>query len=120
MSTPIPGIYIPFQPSCVPNIDTSCASGGLSAWGGGRYTCNRETDINMVGDLLGIVAYTPQACVDACSSMNRVTGSRKCVAVAIADTLANEYAEQGANCFLKNISGPTAGKEGVMLAVMDQ
>lgn len=113
--------YTPLPPSSVPRIDTSCPYNlRLKSWTNDTYTCAQLTDVNAVGDITGLIAYTVQACVDACSSLNRVQSAKVCVAVAVNDMLAGDYAKQGANCFLKNITEPKTGNTGVTLAVLDQ
>jgi hypothetical protein len=82
------------------------------------YNCAEFTDIYTVGNLVGIVAYTVQQCIDACSSMNNVTRSSTCVAVAINNALWFEYEKNGANCFLQNVTGPKMGNLGVTVAVL--
>lgn len=110
--------YTPQAPSSVYMIETACLYNRLRSFSGDTFDCNYDTDINQFGDLTALVAYTPQTCVDACSKLNEMTGTSACKAVTVVETLAAEYVTQGANCFLKNTTGPSARRAGVMLAVM--
>lgn len=114
--------YTPRPPASVTKIDTSCPSDLiLRSWTGDTYTCSPTTDINGKGDITGLVAYTVQACVDACSTLNRVQSAKTCVAVAVNQMLAGDYTKQGANCFLKNITGPThPGNTGATFLVLNK
>lgn len=112
--------YSPPVPTSVFMIETACLYNKARSFSGNTFNCNYNTDINQLGDLNAIVAYSVQTCVDACSKFNEVTRTSACVAVTLVETLAAEYVKQGANCFLKNITGPAARQSGVMLAVMDK
>lgn len=69
--------------------------GGQPATGGG-----------VISDIASLIAYTPQDCFDACSSLNAYSAkwnsSLRCKAATWALDLANETTEWGGNCFLKN------------------
>jgi hypothetical protein len=52
---------------------------------------------------MGIVAYTLQTCIDACSTMNQLQGSTKCKAVIIGTNMSKDYNHnKGATCWLKS------------------
>jgi hypothetical protein len=73
-----------------------------------------------LGDITGITAYSLQQCVDACSTMNEVEGTTKCRAVALSQALSDEYGHnRGANCWLKNVTEPRAGRAKLTVAVLN-
>ncbi|KAF2845681.1 hypothetical protein T440DRAFT_472462 [Plenodomus tracheiphilus IPT5] len=111
--------YAPLPPTLVPTIDNSCPSSTLSAFNGATYTCT--TDSNFFGgDITGIVAYTLQQCIDACTTMNEVSGDKKCVAIALNHDLAAAYRNlKGANCWLKSgVGGGRQEDKGVTVAAL--
>ncbi|KAM0207378.1 hypothetical protein ACHAQI_007604 [Fusarium lateritium] len=60
----------------------------------------------IVADLAPIIAYSIEDCMEACSAMiqkdeDNATGVR-CASIVFSKMLANEIANQGANCWLKN------------------
>ncbi|KAH9869905.1 hypothetical protein J1614_006826 [Plenodomus biglobosus] len=120
-ATPFPSNtpYTPLPATLVPTIDNSCASPTLTAFNGASYACS--PDSNFFGaDITGIIAYTLQQCVDACSTMNEVAGQRRCVAVALNHDLAAAYRNlKGANCWLKSgVEGGRQPDRGVSVALL--
>ncbi|KAH7080893.1 hypothetical protein FB567DRAFT_115092 [Paraphoma chrysanthemicola] len=112
-------LYIPPPASSVLAIDISCPS-ILEAYNGKGYRCFKDTDINSIGDITGITAYSLQQCVDACSTMNEVAGTTRCRAVALSQALSDEYGHnRGANCWLKNVTEPRAGRPKLTVAVLN-
>jgi len=63
----------------------------------------------IIKDRVGIVAYTIFDCMEACSQYNRFNGRNTCQAVTFNAALGRAYASQGANCWLKNATGPSPG-----------
>lgn len=59
-----------------------------------------------IEDLVGILAYTFDDCVDACANMNRQTASndagRRCESVVFGWQLGREWEQHKANCWLKS------------------
>jgi hypothetical protein len=102
----VPGsLYTPVPPSQVQVIDNSCPDGDLKSYDGIRFTCKEKTEVKD-RDITGLVAYTLQACIDACAKYNEFRpssgGGENCGGVVLASSLAHSYATtQGANCWLK-------------------
>ncbi|KAH7066642.1 hypothetical protein BKA63DRAFT_522871 [Paraphoma chrysanthemicola] len=112
-------LYIPPPASSILAIDISCPS-VLESYNGKGYRCFKDTDINSIGDITGITAYSLQQCVDACSTMNEVEGTASCRAVALSQALSDEYGHnRGANCWLKNVTEPRAGRAKLTVAVLN-
>jgi hypothetical protein len=110
-STPI----VP-RPESVAELDISCPE-SLTDYNDKPYDCVTGTNILMKGDITGFVAYTVQQCIDACSTFNQVAGNTTCKAVVIGKALSTDYkTNKGANCWLKNIAGPTGVFKGVTFA----
>lgn len=69
------------------------------------------------GDLTGMVAYTLQQCVDACSTYNQVAGNTTCRAVVLISFLRSSYfGNKGANCWLKKTGDGATESAGYTLA----
>lgn len=98
--------YTPLLPATVLNVDVSCPSPARSFYNQ-SYTRATLTDIRRAGDIIGIVAYTVQQCIDACSSMNNMMQKNVCLGVAVNPGMQENYGRYGGNCFLKNVTGPT-------------
>ncbi|KAF1999176.1 hypothetical protein P154DRAFT_577325 [Amniculicola lignicola CBS 123094] len=75
------------------------------------FMCLPSTDL-VAGDITGIQAFSLQQCIDACATMNKMQGMRRCLAVTIGEDVAELYrGHWGANCWLKGVgtnsfSGP--------------
>ncbi|KAF2026212.1 hypothetical protein EK21DRAFT_74698 [Setomelanomma holmii] len=112
-------LYVPPSAASVLAINIDCPS-VLESYNGKSYRCFQNTDINSLGDITGITAYSLQQCVDACSTMNEVEGIAKCQAVALSQALSDEYGHnKGANCWLKNVTEPRAGRPKLTVAVLN-
>ncbi|USP80176.1 uncharacterized protein yc1106_07450 [Curvularia clavata] len=99
-------------------IDNSCPS-TLRSYNSKLYDCVAKRNANEVGDIIAILAYTLQQCVDACSNMNIIAGSVKCRAVAMTNGLDYEYQNNiAANCWLKSASQPSQQWDNATLAVL--
>jgi hypothetical protein len=101
-------------------IDVKCPS-TLQDYDKNAYSCEDDKTIPMeagtVGDLTGMVAYTLQQCIDACSTYNQVAGSTVCKAAVLISTLSTSYAtNKGANCWLKKKAEGSVRAVGYTLA----
>lgn len=60
----------------------------------------------VVADIIGILAYSAQDCMEACSYLNQVNGQRglgtSCWGITFNQDMSRSYANLGANCWLKN------------------
>ena len=66
------------------------------------YHCANESDVDYDQDLLGLVTYTLQQCVDVCSSINWRANNTTCKSAILAKNMAQKYADTDhANCWLK-------------------
>jgi hypothetical protein len=108
--------YVPLAPSAVNLVNITCPH-SLRSYNSEPYDCKEGVYIAPGLDAFLMVAYTLQQCVDACSAVN-VDGHRRCRAVVMASAMSAEYAEYGANCWLKNISFPTRAASGMTIAVL--
>ncbi|KAI8932929.1 hypothetical protein NX059_010400 [Plenodomus lindquistii] len=98
--------YTPLPPSAVTSINITCPE-RLRSYDGGIYDCVEEYNAKWVGDITGVLAYTLQQCVDACTTYNKMQGTGKCTAVVLDRNMAQKYAaNNGATCWLKNMSDP--------------
>lgn len=113
-------LYTPPAPTSVEKVDISCPGSSFESWKGDSFDCYEETQIDIGSQLGGMVAYTLQACVDACSTMNAAAqGETKCVAVSMEWDLSYAYeAYSGANCYLRGVTGPTSDNVNVTSAVL--
>ncbi|KAJ1324013.1 serine/threonine kinase PknH [Microdochium nivale] len=80
------------------------STGSRPAMGGGSVA---------VADMVGIVAYSLEACLDACSTVNviayRAKTETKCHAVTFRWDLAKAWERSNANCWLKNATASIQG-----------
>jgi len=98
-------------------IDISCPS-QPQAWNEASYNCT--SGVNIPGaDITGIIAYTLQQCMDACSTMNVVAGTTRCVGVALNGDMSARYGVgAGANCWLKERVNAQMTEESVVVATL--
>ena len=65
-------------------------------------------NIGTIRDITGIIAYSMNDCMDACSTMNQLQYGPVCAGVTFNAAMSMTYASR-ANCFLKNATGPGTG-----------
>lgn len=70
-------------------------------------------NVGTIHDIVGIIAYSMNDCMDACSTMNQLQYGLVCAGVTFNAAMSMMYAHR-ANCFLKNATGP--GTECTMCA----
>ncbi|KAJ1325232.1 serine/threonine kinase PknH [Microdochium nivale] len=128
--------YYPAVPAMVDTLNTNCIAlaeqnqtsaqnevfsvhcgvdlgwGAKSAVGGGDV---------FVADIVGILVYSFEACIEACSTLNlfetRFKAGTKCHAVVFSWSLANSWSKRKSNCFLKNATAIIARTGGLKTAL---
>jgi hypothetical protein len=90
-------VYTPLPPSAVPLINNSCPSTILFSSKNDKYDCTEQIDLNG-GDIISIIAYTLQDCIDACSQYSAIQGNNACQGVILNKKMS--YQPRG-NCWLK-------------------
>lgn len=71
----------------------------------GNYVYNLQCYVNLLGtNIVSIIAYTLEDCIQACSNMNAQT-SGQCVGVNYWAEMSAEFATNGGNCWLKQTLG---------------
>ncbi|KAH7118964.1 hypothetical protein B0J11DRAFT_535738 [Dendryphion nanum] len=67
------------------------------------YHCTQESNMVLIGDITGTMAFSLQQCIDACT----VVEAPRCSAVVLGKAVAKAYRKNyGANCWLKSMLGP--------------
>lgn len=86
------------------------------SWKGDVFNCQDHQ--NMPGnDIVGVIAYTLQACIDACSTVNYLQGDGTCVALVLSRDMKTSYESNfGANCWLKKTSSALASDDNETVA----
>ncbi|KAF2829316.1 hypothetical protein CC86DRAFT_453950 [Ophiobolus disseminans] len=98
-------MYTPLAPDIVGLIDNACPTSNTLRSDTDTYTCYGEQDLPGY-DASGLVAYTLQQCIDACSTMNYVAKKTTCRAVLLNNRLSSTYSSNHrANCWLKTVAG---------------
>lgn len=98
--------YTPLAPDVVGLVDNSCSTSSKLKSDADEYSWCNEQDLPGY-DVSGVVAYTLQQCVDACSTMNFIAGKKTCKAILLNDHLSATYTgpNHRANCWLKTVRG---------------
>ena len=96
------GSYKPLAPKKVMSLDISCPSPTMSTWKSQSFSYREGKDLAGF-DIIGIMSYTIQECIDACSTYNHIRNANLCrAAVLLSDMHAAYFGDAGANCFLKD------------------
>lgn len=113
-------IYVPPAASLVPYVNVTCPKDLVQSFNGKIYDCLDDSDVrDKTADITGISAYSLQQCIDACSTMNIVVKSSKCVAVSVNKWLGEEMQiNSGANCWLKTSKANSFRRTGSTLAML--
>lgn len=92
----------------------------MQSFNGNVYDCLNDSDVrDKTKDITGISAYSLQQCIDACSTMNVVAKSSKCVAISVNKWLGEEMQiNSGANCWLKSSEANSFRRPGSTLAIL--
>ena len=114
-------------PEDVDIIDIFCPTNALvSRPYNKEFSCTNGQTIQGKGtDITGLISYSLQTCVDACSTYNDVNKDSdvpKCVAVVLGSGMKTDYAgNKGANCWLKNTAeGNRVSLDSATLAILKQ
>ncbi|KAH7017996.1 uncharacterized protein B0I36DRAFT_368052 [Microdochium trichocladiopsis] len=114
--------YVPPGPSTIDSLSVDCLALGRQEQsssanekfkvhcgvdlGWGSRTAESGTGTVVVADMVAVMAYDLATCVDACSSYNtfaaRFKTGDECKAVSFRWDMAEAYARNGVNCWLKN------------------
>ncbi|KAI1612007.1 hypothetical protein EDD36DRAFT_465854 [Exophiala viscosa] len=95
--------YTPLLPSQVNTTALDCNDQStLTSESGDQFQLN--CNMNYGGnDIVDFIAYTLDACIEACSSMNTVANATTCHGVMFNANMETVYAEDSGNCWLKSL-----------------
>ncbi|KAH7074595.1 hypothetical protein BKA63DRAFT_596123 [Paraphoma chrysanthemicola] len=66
-----------------------------------NFICRPQTDAGR-NDIIAIVAFTLQHCVEACAKYNAIQKTNSCLGVSFSEYLSDYYRRMDANCWLKS------------------
>ncbi len=102
-STTLVNDYTPLSPTLVNTTALDCTTGTtVQSWSGQTFQLNCNTNYGG-GDVVNLIAYDLDTCVEACSSMNELggNGTTTCYGVVFNSNLEAIYGKQEGNCWLK-------------------
>jgi hypothetical protein len=106
---------VPLSPPKVNTTALDCTTGDtVQSWSGQTFQLNCDTNYGG-GDVVTVIAYDLDTCVEACSSMNSLASSNDtaCYGFVFNSNLEAIYGDQSGNCFLKGAAMTDASVDGL-------